>query len=78
MKRDIIELSSPEIKGNLINLTTFVNIVNTFAVFNYSHPSVKKYILSIAKLVAQHEELMLSGHHFSRLLWSFCVLYEPI
>ena len=54
MKRDIIELSSPEIKGNLINLTTFVNIVNTFAVFNYSHTSVKKYILSIAKLVAQH------------------------
>lgn len=60
-----------------MHLATFVNLVNTFAVFNCNQPPIKKYILNIAKLIAQHEELILNGHHFSRFLWSICVLYEP-
>ena len=61
-----------------LSLATFVNIVNTLAVFNYQETSFKRYLLSILNLLSLHKDDLLSSHHFSRLMWSLCVLFDRI
>lgn len=76
MRRDISELmDETNNKSTALSLATFVNIVNTIAVFNFPIPEFKQYVLSVLKIVALHKEDLLSSGLFSRLVWSVCVLF---
>lgn len=44
--------------------------------FNHQVPEFKRYLISILKLLAQHKHDLLTPHHFSRLVWSLCVLFD--
>jgi hypothetical protein len=77
MQREIFELAEEQPASNKgLSLATFVNIVNTLAIFNHQVPEFKRYLLSILKLLTLHKNDLLTPHHFSRLLWSMCVLFE--
>ena len=76
LKRDILELmDESKNKGTALSLATFINIVNTIAVFNFPISEFKQYVLSVLKIVALHKEDLLSSGLFSRLVWSVCVLF---
>jgi hypothetical protein len=78
MRRDILEFieEAPRDRSATLSLATFVNIVNALAVFNHSPAEFKQYALSMLKILALHKEELLTPAHFSRLVWSICILYD--
>lgn len=77
LRREILELmDETKSRSTALSLATFVNILNTVAVFNFPIAEFKQYVLSVLKVVSLHKEDLLSSGHFSRLIWSVCILFD--